>query len=107
MASSKGKLTRILISVVFIALGLDSAIRAFELLLELDIGGILASALGIFTFITGVIGLLKIKITVCKVFAVIVGVLAAANFINALLALSFATNMLVLALLAWVYFDCN
>ena len=40
------------------------------------------------------------------VLAVIVCVLSAANFITGLLGLSFQTQMLVQALLAWVYFDC-
>ena len=40
--AGKKKITRILISIIFIALGVDSVIRAFESLLALDIGGVLA-----------------------------------------------------------------
>ncbi len=108
MAKKKtANLTKILISLVFIAFGLDSVIRAFELLLDLDIGGILSSALGLLMFVTGVVGLCKVKVQVCRVLAVIVCILSAASFIMGLLSLSFATQMLVQALLAWVYFDCT
>ena len=106
MAKAKSKLTRILISLVFIAYGIDSVIRALESLLDFDIAGILACAVGVLMFITGIMGLLKAKPQVCKILAVIVCVLSAANFITGLLGLSFQTQMLVQALLAWVYFDC-
>ena len=107
MAKKNAKLTRVLISLVFIAYGLDSVIRALGLLLELDIAGMISCALGLIMFITGIVGLCKVKIEVCRVLAVIVCVLSAANFITGLLALSFQTQMLVQALLAWVYFDCT
>ncbi len=106
MAKNKANLTRILISIVFIAYGIDSVIRALESLLDFDIAGILACAVGVLMFITGIMGLFKIKIQACRIMAVIVCVLSAANFITGLLGLSFQTQMLVQALLAWVYFDC-
>lgn len=107
MSKGKAQLTRILISLVFIAFGIDSVIRALELLLDLDIAGILSSATGLLMFTTGIMGIFKVKINVCRVLAIIVCVLSAANFITGLLALSFQTQMLVQALLAWVYFDCT
>lgn len=107
MAKKNANLTKILISLVFIAFGIDSVIRALELLLSLDIGGVISCALGVLMFITGIVGLCKVKIEVCRVLAVIVCILSAANFITGLLSLSFQTQMLVQALLAWVYFDCT
>ena len=103
----KAQLTRILISLVFIAFGLDSVIRTLELLLEFDVSGILSCAVGVLMFVTGIMGLFKVKIDICRVFAVIVCILSAANFITALLQPSFQTQMLVQAILAWVYFDCT
>ncbi len=107
MSKKAANLTKILISLVFIAYGLDSVIRALELLLDLDIMGIMSCALGVLMFITGIAGLFKAKITVCRALAVIVCVLSAANFIVGITSLSFQTQMLVQALLAWVYFDCT
>lgn len=107
MSKSASSLTRILISIVFISYGIDSVIRALGLLLELDIGGVMSCSLGLLMFILGLCGILKVKAIVRKILAVIVCVLSAANFINALLVPTFATQMLVQALLAWVYFDCN
>ena len=63
--AGKKKITRILISIIFIALGVDSVIRAFESLLALDIGGVLACALGIMMFATGIMGLLKVHTCTC------------------------------------------
>ena len=105
MAKKGSKLTRTLISLVFIAFGLDSVIRAIASLLDFDIAGVLSCALGILMFVMGVIGLCKVGIKVCRAFAVIVCILSAASFIMGLLSFSFYTPMLVQALLAWVYFD--
>ena len=107
MSKAANTLTRILISLVFIAYGLDSVIRTLELLLAFDIGGILSCAVGVLMFVTGLLGIFKARGIVCKVFAIIICILSAANFINALLVPTFATQMLVQALLAWVFFDCN
>ena len=107
MAKKTANLTKILISLVFIAFGIDSVIRALELLLSFDIVGVLSCALGVIMFITGILGLCRVKIQVCRVLAIIVCILSAATFITGLLALSFQTQMLVQALLAWVYFDCT
>ena len=107
MAKNKANLTKILISLVFIAYGIDSFIRALEYLLNLEIVGILSCAVGVLMFITGVMGLFKVKIQACRIMAVIVCVLSAATFITGLLSLSFQTQLLVQALLAWIYFDCN
>ena len=105
--AKKKNLTRPLISLVFIAYGIDSVVRAFGFLLDFEIGGVLSCALGLLMFIMGVVGLCKVRANVCKVLAVIVCILSAASFIMGLLSLSFGTQMLVQALLAWVYFDCN
>lgn len=107
MSKKTANLTKILISLVFIAYGIDSVIRALELLLDFDILGIMSCALGVLMFITGIVGLCKVKKEVCRVLAVIVCVLSAATFITGVMSLSFQTQMLVQALLAWVYFDCT
>lgn len=105
--AKKGSFTRVLISIIFIALGIGSVIPAFESLLEFDISGVVACSLGILMFVLGILGLFKGSIKVCRIIAVIVCVLSAASFIMTLVGGSLAgvTTTLVWAILAWVYFD--
>ena len=107
MAKSKKKITRVLISIIFIAYGVSSVISAFESLLAFSLAGVLASALGVLMFITGLFGLIGASIKVCRVLGIIICVLSAANFALALSGGSFDTQMLVQALLSWIYFDCT
>lgn len=111
MAGTNSKLTRILISLAFIALGLDPVINAIRTLfdggIESFLSFILSALLGVLMFVTGVLGLLKTKISVCRVLGVFICVLAGANFITGLLNSGFQTMMLVEAILGFVYFDCN
>ncbi len=107
MAGSKRNVTRILISIIFIAYGVDSVIRALQALVALDIAGVVACALGIVMFITGILGLFRASITACRVLGVIICVLSALSFAVSLAGGAFATEALVQALLAWLYFDCT
>ena len=106
MAKSKNA-TRVIISIIFIAYGVDGVVRALKKLLEFDLLGVVSCALGILMFITGIFGILKSQIKVCRALGVIVCILSAFNFILALAGGAFVTQMLVQALLAWIYFDCT
>lgn len=107
--AKKGSFTRILISIIFIALGVGSVIQALESLLELDLGGVLSCSLGVLMFVLGILGLFKASIKACRVIAVIVCVLSAASFIMSVVNGSLAglTTTLVWAILAWIYFDLS
>ena len=109
--SKKSKLTRNLISLIFIAYGIDSVVRVLLELADLDLGSgvavAIASVVGVLMFVLGLMGLFKAKIETCRIIAVIVCILSAAAFLMGLLGLSFQTQMLVQALLAWIYFDCT
>ena len=103
----RGSFTRILISIIFVALGIGSIIPALQSLLAFDLGGVIACSLGILMFALGLLGLFKGSIKACRVIAVIVCVLSAASFVMTVAAgsLSGITTTLVWAILAWVYFD--
>ena len=105
--AKRGRFTRVLISVVFIALGIGSVIPAFKSLLALDFGGVLACSLGILMLVLGLLGLFGGSIRTCRVMAVIVCLFAAATFVMSLVggSLSGITTYLVWSILAWVYFD--
>ncbi len=107
MATSKNKVTRVLISIIFIAISVGAVINALQELLALDLAGVLAYALMIVMFITGIFGLFNSKIKVCRILGVIICVLSALNFAMALAGGAFDTMSLVQALLAWIYFDCT
>lgn len=109
--AKKGKfnLTQFLISLVFIILSVESVLTAAQLLLGGDINGVVGSALAIFMFLVGLLGILRVNIKVTRVFAVIVCVLAGASAIMAALAFEIkgAVFPLIEALLAWIYFDIS
>ena len=106
--TSSKRLTRILISLVFLVSGGEAVWRVLSQFVQsLELSAILAGAAAILMFLTGLLGLMKNKITVCRILAVIVCILNAATFITGLLALSFNTSALTTAILAWVYFDCT
>ncbi len=105
--ASKKNITRIIISIIFIAYGASSVFTAFDALLDLDLGGILGCALGLLMFVTGIFGFIKSQITVCRVLGVIICILSALEFAMALASGAFLVNSLVQALLAWLYFDCT
>lgn len=107
MAAGRTNITRVLISIIFIVLGINSVIDAFEALIALDLAGVLASALGVVMFITGIFGLLKTKLKVCRVLGIIICVLSSMIFALGLADGRFDVNVLIQALLAWIYYDCT
>ncbi len=103
----KKNITRTIISVIFIAYGVSSVFAAFDALLELNLAGILGCALGLLMFLTGLFGIVRANIKICRVLAVLICILSALEFAMALVGGAFVVNSLVQALLAWLYFDCN
>ena len=110
MAATKKKVTRILISIIFIVYGIQALIPIIGELAHFDVGGalmmILGSAVAILMLVTGLFGLFGASIKVVRVLAVIVCILCAAKFVLALAGGSFPLELLIQALLAWIYFDC-
>ncbi len=114
-SNNKGKLTRILISIIFIALGLSSVVDAVMNIIELDFSALLGigCVLGVLMFVLGIMGIAHANLSACRVIAVIVCVLAIASFVMTTLTFSISaiiggiTTTLVWALLAWIYFDLS
>jgi len=110
MAVSKKKTTRILISIIFIVYGLKALFPIIQELAHFDISGALMIALGsavaILMLLTGLFGLFGASINVVRTLAVIVCVLCAAKFVLGIVGGSLPIELLVQALLAWIYFDC-
>lgn len=108
-ASSKSKLTRVIISIIFLALGASSVVASIQSALTLDTAGIVASALGVLMFITGIVSFCG-KIIACRVLGVLICVLSIVKLVMVFLA-SGVSNLdalalpLTQALLAWLFFS--
>ncbi len=115
MATKKGKLTRILISIIFIALGLGYVLDAAMNILNLDFQALfgIGCVLGVLMFVLGVMGVAGASAKACRIIAVIVCILAVASFVMTVFTFDLPTiiggitTTFVWALLAWIYFDIN
>ena len=107
---SRKKITRALISIIFVVYGIESLIPAVQALAYFEIGEALllalSSAVAILMLLTGLFGLFGASIKVVRALAVIVCVLCAAKFVLSIVGGAFPLELLVQALLAWIYFDC-
>lgn len=107
--SSSANLTRVIISIIFIALGASSVIASIQAALTLDAAGIVASALGVLMFITGIISFCG-KMVACRVCGVIICILSIVDLVMVFIG-SGISNLdalalpLTQALLAWLFFD--
>ncbi len=110
MAAARKKITRILISIIFIVYGIKALVPVLNALAALEIVGALTIALGsaiaVLMLLTGLFGLFGASIKVIRVLAVIVCVLCSVEFVRSLVGGGFPLELLVQALLAWIYFDC-
>ncbi len=115
MSIKSGSITRVFVSIAFIALGLGFAIDAAASLFEGDFEGILAlnSILGILMFVLGIMGISKSTMKACRVIAVLVFFLAMTSFVLSIMSFEFdaiingITTTFVWAILAWVFFDIS
>ena len=108
---SSNKLTRVLISIIFIALGTSSVIAALEGLVTLNLNIGIAAALGILMFVTGIVSFCG-KMVACRVLGVAVCLLSTVMFVLSLPSASLSTLQapalyLTQALLAWLFFDLS
>ncbi len=111
--AKRNNLTRVLISIVFIALGLGYAVDAAINILELNFSALfgIGCVLGVLMFVLGIMGVSKASMKACRIVAVIVCVLAVASFVMTVFTFSIPaiisgiTTTFVWALLAWIYFD--
>ena len=109
--ASKNNLTRVLISIIFIALGTSSVITAVQGLVTLNLNIGIAAALGILMFVTGIISFCG-KMVACRVLGVIVCLLSVAMFVLSLPSATLGSLQgpalyLTQALLAWLFFDLS
>lgn len=111
--AKKGNVTKVLISIIFIAVGLGFVLDAILKIANLNFEALFAidCVLGVLMFVLGVMGVSKASIKACRAVAVIVCVLAIASFVMTVFSFNISaiagavTTTFVWALLAWIYFD--
>ena len=113
--AKKGKVTRVLISIIFISLGLGYVVDAILNLVDMDFQALFAigCVLGVLMFVLGIMGISNAPLKTCRVVAVIVCLLAITSFVITVFTFNLSaiiggiTTTFVWALLAWIYFDLS
>ena len=98
------KLIRVLISLLYIFWGLYSPISAFRAIVALDGGAIASALVGLLMLFAGICGLIGIKKGKCRIFGIVIFVLAILAVVAALPAISW--RAIVSAILAWLFIAC-
>ena len=107
MAKSKYKQIRGVISLIYILTGVSSVVQAWHSLLDLDLLGVFASALGILIFVAGICGFFSIKPRACHTLGFIIMILSLASLVYAIvIEKSFNFNIANQFLLSWLFMLC-
>ncbi len=104
MTKSTKSILRLVISIVYIIWGIASPLTMIKSILALSIPAILSAAVGLITLLAGVFGLLGIKKDKCRIFGIVIFVLAVVSFITALPSIS--VNSIINGVLAWLFITC-
>ena len=107
-----GKFIKVLISIVFIALGLGFVIDAIMNIFNGDFDTLLGidCILGVLMFVLGIMGISNSSIKICRFVAVVVCALAVTSFVLTVMTfelpaiLGGITTTFVWALLSWLFF---
>ena len=113
MKSATRNILRVIVSIVFIALGLLSAIpgvlNIIKMLPAINLYSILAVAFDVVMFFAGLLGLLRMKKAVCVVLSVILFLGFAVSAVSAILANAQIFDIIFMAakaVVAWFYIGC-
>ncbi len=101
MKKSTKNVWRVIISIIYIIWGALSPLLAIGALLALDVSALLSAGLGILMLLAGIFGLIGVKKSKCKIFAVIIFIFAVASAVFA-----FSVSSVITALLAWLFIIC-
>ena len=107
MAKSKYKQIRGVISLIYILTGVSSVVQAWHSLLDLDLLGVFASALGVLIFVAGICGFFSIKPSACHTLGWIIMFLSLASLVYAIvMQKTFDFNIANQFLLSWLFMLC-
>lgn len=107
MAKSKYKQIRGVISLIYILMGVSSVVQAFNALLEVDLVGIFASALGVLIFVAGICGFFSVDPSACHTLGFIIMILSLASLVYAIVfKKTFDFNIANQFLISWLFMLC-
>lgn len=107
---TKSLLTRVLISLIFILNGISYLVPAIKGFSG-KTGEFITVAFGVTMFVLGIMGLFRVQVKACRVMSVIVCAFAVYNIVVMVLGGTILSTAMIpyltLALLSWLYFDCQ
>lgn len=107
---SKNEVIRIVVSIIYIVLGVSSVITAWDALVRLDFSSdlpeLISTAVGVMMFLSGVLGLARVRLGACRFCGIIIFIASTVSFILAIVRGGAWDNSLVQALLAWLFIVC-
>lgn len=106
MKKSTKNVVRVILSILYIIWGIAAPLSLIRAIIAFDLAAILGVAGGVLMLLAGVLGLLKVKVGLCRTFGVIIFLINGASFVLALLGGAFQLTPLVSALLAWLFIVC-
>ena len=104
MSAATKKIIKILISIVYIVWGIYSPISVIRAVLDLDLSAVLSVLVGVMTLLAGIFGLIGIKKMKCRIFGVVILVVAVVGIEAALPTISI--RLIVNAVLALLFILC-
>lgn len=104
MSAATKKIIKILISIVYIVWGIYSPISVIRAVLDLDLSAVLSALVGVMTLLAGIFGLIGIKKMKCRIFGVVILVVAVVGIVAALPTISI--RLIVNAVLALLFILC-
>jgi hypothetical protein len=104
MKRSTRNIFKIIISLLYILWGIYAPVQAFEAVLAFDIGALISAGVGLMMLLAGIFGLIGLKRLKCKIFGVVIFIIAAVGVVTALPVLNWSS--IVSAILAWLFIIC-
>ena len=104
MKRSTRNIFKIIISLLYIVWGIYAPMQAIDAVLAFDIGALISAGVGLMMLLAGIFGLIGLKRLKCKIFGVVIFIIAAVGVVTALPVLNWSS--IVSAILAWLFIIC-
>lgn len=104
MKRSTRNIFKIIISLLYIVWGIYAPMQAIDAVLAFDIGALISAGVGLMMLFAGIFGLIGLKRLKCKIFGVVIFIIAAVGVVTALPVLNWSS--IVSAILAWLFIIC-
>ncbi len=111
MAHSKTNACRVVISLIYIVIGIDQLVPSVKEVLRsaeaLDLIGMITASIGILMLLSGLFGILDVKRGVCRTMGIIIFAVSAFMFVWSLVkGHGYQRDGLIAAALSWLFIIC-